>query len=227
MTRRRGRVAPTHHELLNLQREIKIATKGVGILRQRRDGLVFVLLDLLDRWRDLQHEMDAAFRSATRLHDRAMEQEGESVLRPLANSRSSHPELLFDETKLLGLPIPMILSDHVTTPVAERGYGLLGTTALDDAVVSAFEMVLELVIRIAEFRLVLSVLLAEIRRLRVRVNYLERYLLPNLDAEREYVQRYLNERDREERYRQFRAKRRKEERREATQRRTDRRPAGT
>lgn len=211
--RRHSRGAPTHHELIALEEELEIARKGERILERRRDGLVFVLLDLLDRWRELQRRLDEQFREATELHVTAMEREGDISLRELANARATRPELVVGETKLLGLDVPRILSAYISTPAAERGYGIVGTSALDDELVSTYETTLELVVRIAEMRAVLSRLLSEIRRLRIRVNYLTHRLVPDLEAERTYVQQYLAEREREERYRQFRAKKRRRERR--------------
>lgn len=208
--RRHNRVVPTHHELIAIKEELDIARKGDHILERRRDGLVFVLLDLLDRWRVLQSRLDEQFREANTLHVTAMEREGDISLRELANARSTHPELIVGETKLLGMDIPRILSAYITTPVTERGYGVVGTSALDDELVSSYEELLELVVRLAEMRAVLSQLLAEIRRLRIRVNYLTHRLIPDLESDRDYILRYLAEREREERYRQLRIKKRKE-----------------
>lgn len=217
--RRHSRVAPTHHELTALTEELEIARKGERILERRRDRLVFVLLDLLDRWRHLHSRLDEQFREASELHVTAMEREGDISLRELANARATLPELIVGETKLVGMDIPRILSAYITTPVAERGYGVVGTSALDDELVSAYEAVLELVVRLAEMRAVLSRLLGEIRRLRIRVNYLTHRLVPDLESEREYVQQYLAERDREERYRQFQVKKRRSERQNRRRRR--------
>lgn len=209
--RRHSRVAPTHHELIATREELDIARKGEHILERRRDGLIFVLFDLLDRWHELQSSLTERFQDATALHVTAMEREGEITLRELANARASHPELIVGETKLLGMDIPRILSAYITTPVSERGYGVVGTSVLDDELASTYEEVLELVVRAAEVRAVLSQLLSEIGRLRIRVNYLTHRLIPDLEAERAYIQRYLAEREREERYRQLRVKKRREE----------------
>jgi len=205
---RHSRVAPTHHELIALREELAIARKGEHILERRRDGLVFAFLDLLDRWQTLRSRLDDRFQAAHRLHVTAMEREGEISLRELAKSRATRPELILGETKLFGLDVPRILSAYITTPVAERGYGILGTSALDDELAGAYESVLELVVRVAELRAVLSRLLSEIRRLRLRVNYLTHRLIPDLEEERRHVERYLAEREREERYRQSWAKKR-------------------
>ena len=210
--RRRSRVTPTHHELLAIKEELEIARKGEHVLERRRDGLVFLLLDLLDRWKDLRRRAESEFQTATALHVRGEIREGEISLRELAESRNTHPEVIFSETKVLGLRVPSIVSSRISTRLEERGYGLLGTSALDDDIVTSYETVLEYVVRLAELRAVIFRLLAEIRRLRIRVNYLTHRLIPELEAEQLYVQRYLDQREQEERYRQFRVKKRREER---------------
>ncbi|WP_255196667.1 V-type ATP synthase subunit D [Halorarius litoreus] len=209
--RRQSRVAPTHHELVLLKRELEIARKGEHILERRRDGLVFILLDLLDRLQTLQAQLETEFAAVVYLHRLGAEREGEIVLRELAKARATRPELIVTETELLGLEIPFILSHHISTRVDERGYGLLGTSSLDDEIARAYEQVVEEVVRLAEMRAVIAHLLREIRRLRIRVNYLNHRLLPELEAEKRYIEGYLAEREREERYRQLWMKRRTEE----------------
>lgn len=214
MSRRRyGRTAPTHHELVAARKRLEMARKGERVLGRRRDGLVFVLLDLLERWETLRERCDEEFRRASHLHALAAEREGEIALRELAEARSTHPELIRDETRVFGLRVPLFLRTHITTRAEDRGYGLVGTSALDDELAESYERVLETVVALAEVRSVLAVLLAEIRRLRVRVNYLRHRLIPELEAERDYVRRYLEERQQEERYRYLWLKRRRDERR--------------
>lgn len=215
MSRRRsGRVAPTHHELIAVREELEIARKGERVLERRRDGLVFVLFDLLDRWETLRERCESEFRRASRLHVLAAEREGEIALRELAETRATRPELLLGETRVFGLRVPLFLRRNISTWMTDRGYGLVGTSALDDELAEAYERLLETVVSLAETRAVLSVLLAEIRRLRIRVNYLSYRVIPELEAEREYIEEYLAEREREERYRYLWLKRRRDERRE-------------
>ncbi|WP_058826465.1 V-type ATP synthase subunit D [Haloferax sp. Q22] len=222
--RRHRRTTPTHRELLSVTDELTLARKGEHILERRRDSLVFVLLDLLDRWTDLRRETDEAFRDAAELHVWGAEREGEIALRALSEARDSHTGLIVSETKLVGLTVPFFLSTSARRSLDGRGYGVLGTSALDDELVGSYESVVEDVVRLAEMRAVLLRLLAEVRRLRVRVNYLTRRLIPELEVERRYIRRYLDEREQEERYRQFRTKRRNE-RRAAEQRESDREEA--
>lgn len=203
---------PTHHELLDVKEELRIARRGERILERRRDGLVFVLLDLLERLETLHDQLDAEFEAAVRLHTLGAVREGDIALRDLAMARARRPELLLTETNLLGLAVPFVLSTHVSTRVEGRGYGLLGTSLLDDEIAGAYESVLESVVRLAELRAVVFRLLAEVHRLRVRVNYLTHRLIPEREAERRYIELYLAEREREERFRQLWAKRRNEER---------------
>jgi V/A-type H+-transporting ATPase subunit D len=183
------------------------------VLERHRDGLVFDFLDLFDRWSALRTRLDEQFHEARALYVSGVIREGEITLRELSNSRSARPELVVDETKLLGVYVPRILSTNISKPVSERGYGILGTSALDDDIVSSYEQVLESVVRVAEIQATLSRLVAEIRRLRVRVNYLNHRLIPDLESEKQYIQRHLDEREQEERSRQFWVKGRRRARR--------------
>lgn len=219
MTRRRhSRVAPTRHELIKIKDELQIARKGEHVLERRRDGLIFAFLDLLDRWKALRVEADETFAEATSLHVLGEEREGEIALRALSESRPVHAKIVVTETKLLGLTVPLFLSSPLSTTVSERGYGFLGSSALDDEIVTSYELLLSYVVRLAEMKAVIFRLLAEIYRLRIRVNYLTYRLIPELEAEKRYIQQYIDEREQEERYRQFRVKRRREQRERASRR---------
>ncbi|ELZ33894.1 V-type ATP synthase subunit D [Halogeometricum pallidum JCM 14848] len=220
MTRRRhSRVAPTHHELVAVTEKLEVARKGRHVLERRRDGLVFLLLDVLERYRTLRTRLDEEFDEAAGLHTRGAEREGEIALRELAEARATHPELLLVETKLSGLVVPLFLSTHITTRIEDRGYGIIGTSSLDDEIAGAYESVLETAVKLAETTDVARRLAAETYRLRVRVNYLSHRLIPDFEADERYIERSLAQREQEERYRQFRVKRRREEHRASRRRR--------
>jgi V/A-type H+-transporting ATPase subunit D len=205
--RRESRVAPTHHELIGVKKELEIARKGEHVLERRRDRLVFLLLDLLDRLETIHETVETDFETAADLHVLGTEREGDISLRELAKARATRPELVLTETSLSGVRVPFILSEHITTRVQDRGYGLVGTTSLDDEIARAYERSLESIVRLAEMRAVIRRLLPEIRRLRLRVNYLTHRLIPELEADRRYIELFLAEREREERTRQHWMKR--------------------
>lgn len=206
-----SRVSPTHHELIRVRKKLKLVRKGKRVLERRRNRLVFLLLDLLDRFKRLHETTETEFAAAADLEPLGAMREGDVSLRELANTRATHPELIVTETKLSGLRVPFILSDHITTRLQDRGYGLIGTSALDDEITRSYEQVLESVVRIAELRGVVMLLLVEVRRLRVRVNYFTHRLLPDLEADRRYIELFLAEREQEDRVRQHWVKRRREE----------------
>lgn len=210
--RRQSRVTPTHHELIEVEKELETARKGEHILERQRDGLVLILLDLLDRWRTLRAQVETEFAEASRLHTLGAEREGEISLRELAEARSVHPELVTCRRKLLGVEIPLVLGGYISTSIDQRGYGLLGSSALDDEIVDSYERLLESVVRFAEVRAVIQHLLPKIRQLRLRTNFIQHRLIPELESEKRYIEFYLAEREREERFRQHWLKGRSERR---------------
>lgn len=212
---RATRVTPTRHALNETTDRLEVARTGMAVLERRRDGLVLLTLSLLERWRDCESDLEAAFERATRTRDRALELEGLAPLVGAAEARATHPELLVVTHSLEGVPVPLFLSRGVHSRLDERGYGLVGTSAAVDETADAHEAVIEHVVRRAEVELVVRVLLAEIRWATIRVQALRHRVIPDLEETVRYVEAHLAEREREERLVQRFVKRKREAAREA------------
>lgn len=209
------RPPPTRHALHRLEREIETARTAVEVLDQRRTRLVGLALGLIDRWKDQEADLEAAFAEAEAVRNQAVEREGLVALRSAARARSDRAELLFLTQEIQGVPVPLILSRGISKRLGDRGYGIVGTSAAMDETAAAHERVLELVVRQAELGTALRAFLGEIRRTSIRYHAIDRKLLPELEAQRAGIVLHLAEREREERLIQAFAKRKREASREA------------
>lgn len=206
------RTTPTRHVLLQTRKQLRAVEKGTDILDRRRHALVFLVQWLLERWRTQEDQLQEAFADAERARTEALEFDGIVALESAALARSDHPELLFLTQELEGIPVPLILSRGISKDLDDRGYGLLGTSAAIDETAATHERVLRLAVQQAELSASLSILLFEIRRLNVRINALEKKLIPDLQDRIDYIEFHLAEREREERLVQRFFKRKRESR---------------
>jgi len=85
--------------------------------------------------------------------------------------------------------------------VLERGYGILGTSAVIDEAAEAFEDLVEAVIEAAEIETTMKRLLDEIESTKRRVNALEFKVIPELTEARDFIKMRLDEMEREELFR--------------------------
>jgi V/A-type H+-transporting ATPase subunit D len=88
-----------------------------------------------------------------------------------------------------------------------RGYAVTGTSITIDETAAAFEAEVDAILRLAEHELRLARLAAEIQQTSRRLNALDHLLIPNLEAERSYIQMALDVRERSEHFRLKLAKR--------------------
>ncbi|MFC7045862.1 V-type ATP synthase subunit D [Halobacteriaceae archaeon GCM10025711] len=201
-------VTPTRHNLMRLQHQLDVATKGHDTLERKRDRLILELMDLVQKERAVHGDLEAAWERAERARDRAYQIDGHLALESAAEACSGTPEVLITTSSLLGVRLPQIESRNVRKTLADRGYGIIGTSTSIDETAESHEALLEQVIVTAEIEAGIKRLLDEIQRTMVKVRALEHRLIPDLETTIESIQFHLDEREREERIRQFYFKRR-------------------
>lgn len=200
----------SRHELLRLGRRLTYAERAVALLERHRDGLLYEFVALLEQRRTRRARLAVEYAAARRVAVVALMREGEITLHSTAATRARRPELLVVEWSLRTVSVPMFLSRDVRSRPDERGYGVVGTDALIDALASAHEALLETVIRVAEIDAVLHRLATKIGEVIRRINVLRHRLIPALETERRRIRFQLDEREREERTYQRMAKRHRE-----------------
>lgn len=90
-------------------------------------------------------------------------------------------------------------------PAADRGYSLRASTARVDRVAETFESQLDGLLDVAARELSLRRLSAALPLTTRRVNALEVRLIPRLQADHDFIELMLDEREREDRFRLTRA----------------------
>jgi V/A-type H+-transporting ATPase subunit D len=111
------------------------------------------------------------------------------------------PQISLKSKNIMGVVVPEIEASSVRKSVLDRGYGVLGTSAVIDETAEAFEDLLEAVIEAAEIETTMKRLLDEIESTKRRVNALEFKVIPELSEARDFIKMRLDEMEREELFR--------------------------
>lgn len=210
------KVACTRMELLARKEQIALAKQGRDLLEQKRTALLKEFLHMADTVVERSDVLQSAASEARLSLARAEATAGtEAVLSAALASRDELP-LEVTTTSVMGIRVPHIEQKRVSRSILGRGYSITGTSLTIDEAAAAFEAEVDAIIQLAETELRLTRLAAEIQRTSRRLNALENLLIPRLEAERDFIQMALDERERSDHFRLKLVKRTLERKRELT-----------
>ncbi len=203
-------VKPTRKNLMEIRERIEFSRRGHSTLEDKRDALVLEFMDILEQAQDVRADLEDDYEEAQETIDVARALEGDLAVRGAAAALKEHPEITLQSKNVMGVVVPQIESSRVEKRLDERGYGVMGTSARIDEAAAAYESLLETVILAAEVETAMRKMLEEIETTKRRVNALEFKLLPELEEAQEYIERKLEEQEREEIFRLKKIKDKKE-----------------
>jgi V/A-type H+-transporting ATPase subunit D len=194
-------IKPTRSELINLKKKIQLSERGYNILKMKRDGLILEFFRVLEDAKTSRGELQEKYRQATEMIALSNTVEGTIRLKAAAFSVRETPEITLKPKNIMGVVVPEITSSKVRKKLLERGYGLIGTTSVLDETATAYEGLMESIIRSAEIESTMKKLLDEIESTKRRVNALEFKVIPELTEARDFIKMRLDEMEREELFR--------------------------
>jgi len=167
----------------------------------KRDGLILEFFKVLEEAKTSRGELQDKYHTASEMIALSNTVEGTIGLKAAAFSVKETPEITLKSKNIMGVLVPEIKSAKVKKKLLERGYGLIGTTSVLDETATAYENLMESVIRSAEIETTMKKLLDEIESTKRRVNALEYKVIPELTAARDFIKMRLDEMEREELFR--------------------------
>ena len=194
-------IKPTRSELINIKRRIKLSERGYNILKMKRDGLILEFFKVLQQAKDSRGALTERYTHAMEMIALAETVEGAIGVKAAALSASDIPAITLASKNIMGVVVPEIEASSVRKGILDRGYGMLGTSAVIDETAEAFEDLLEAVIEAAEIETTMKRLLDEIESTKRRVNALEFKVIPELTEARDFIKVRLDEMEREELFR--------------------------
>ncbi|HOJ95712.1 MAG TPA: V-type ATP synthase subunit D [Methanospirillum sp.] len=194
-------VKPTRSELINIKKKIKLSQNGYKILKMKRDGLIMEFFKVLEEAKDSRGALLEKYARAQEMMAIANTIEGSIGVKAAAFSVRENPDITLKSKNIMGVVVPEIASTQVRKGIADRGYGVIGTTPVIDDTAAAFEELVEAIIKSAEIETTMKRLLDEIESTKRRVNALEFKVIPELSEARDFIKMRLDEMEREELFR--------------------------
>jgi len=190
-------VNPTRMELQGLKRKLVTARRGHKLLKDKRDELMRIFLDMVRENRALRVEVEAALMASNRhmaVARGAMPKEAIDVALMMPKQAM---ELEITEKNVMSVLIPVYQARFKTADENDiYSYGYAFTSGdLDDAVASLSD-VLPKLIRLAEVEKSCQLMAAEIEKTRRRVNALEHVMIPQYEETIRYITMKLDENER-------------------------------
>ena len=201
------RLSTTRMELLARNGQIVLANQARDLLEKKRTALMRELLREADTAMQRSEKLQQAAADARQALARAEAVAGPEAVQSAALAARDRLPLQVETVNVMGVKVPHIEQKSVAHPMMGRGYAVTGTSITIDETAAAFEAEVDAILLLAEHELRLAHLSAEIQQTSRRLNALDHLLIPNLEAERSYIQMALDERERSEHFRLKLAKR--------------------
>jgi V/A-type H+-transporting ATPase subunit D len=193
-------------ELLAHRSQIQLAQQGRELLQQKHTALMKELLRVADTVMQRSDTLQNAAAEAHKALARAEVMAGTHAVQSAALASSAELPLEVSTTTIMGVRVPHIEQKRVSRSFLGRGYSIVGSSITIDEAASAFEFEVNSMIQLAESELRLARLAKEIQSTQRRLNALDQFLIPRLEAELDYIQDTLDEHERSDHFRLKRVK---------------------
>jgi V/A-type H+-transporting ATPase subunit D len=190
-------INPTRMELLKLKDREKLAVKGHGLLKEKRNALIMEFFNILDRVKGSRENVENKLAESFEDLTAAQITMGDMAVKKAAMSVKESVKVDVDSRSIMGVSVPLIESETSTKTLVERGYGFVDTSAKLDEAAKNFEESIKLIIELAEIEKTIILLAAEIESTKRRVNALEHIIIPRMENTVKYIDMRLEEMERE------------------------------
>lgn len=190
-------VNPTRMELLKLKDREKLAVKGHGLLKEKRNALIMEFFNILDRVKGSRGEVEKKLAEAFEDLTTAQIVMGDLAVKKAAVSVKESVKVDIDSRSVMGVVVPILEAETAQRNMVQRGYGFVDTSAKLDEAARKFEEAIILILQLAEIEKTIILLAAEIESTKRRVNALEHIIIPRLENTVKYIEMRLEEMERE------------------------------
>ncbi|MFC1571509.1 V-type ATP synthase subunit D [Candidatus Margulisiibacteriota bacterium] len=187
------RVNATRMELLRLKRRTVLAKKGHKLLKDKLDGLIQRILEIVRAHRHLSRKLEEELIEVFQKLVLSSAQTAPDVLIEAAKLSSCKANVDITIKNIMGVKIPKYELKVEGDPIT---YDFSHTPAeLDQALVRFQEILIELV-QLAEYNKAILEIASAVIEIKRRVNALEYILIPELEASVRYIKMKLAEMER-------------------------------
>lgn len=191
-------IRPTRMELLSLKDRQSLAVKGHGLLSEKMDALVLEFFAILEDVKNIRTELSEMLSRAFGSLKETKMVLGALKLKEISTLAPSLFKIEAETRNLMGVRVPVLhlekkQEDKEKTPF----YGFVDTPSVLDDTVTLFQTILEKLVKYAEVIATMERLADEIISTKRRVNALNYVIIPRLTTTINFIEQYLEERERE------------------------------
>jgi V/A-type H+-transporting ATPase subunit D len=190
----RLQIAPTKSNLLAVKEQLVIARDGYELLEQKREILVMELMQMVERVKileaDIDKQIDRAYPSLRRMFMAVGRDRAERA------AKNASYEYSFSEKRVV-LAGMTFSSLSVDLPKRRLVWSNLNSYADCDKVMVEFFELLRLLTDMASIRTIVWRLAREVKKTQRRVNALDKQVIPQTAETKAYIESVLEERERE------------------------------
>ena len=190
-------INPTRMELLSLKNRTKLAVKGHGLLKEKRDALIKEFFDILDRVKGVREAAERSLKEANEALLEAQIAMGDLAVRKASLSVKESIDVDIKSRSVMGVSVPVTYVKMEERSIIDRGYSFSDTTIQLDEAAKKFEESIKFLIELGEVEKTIFLLAEEIEATKRRVNALEHIMIPRFENTEKYIDMRLQEMERE------------------------------
>lgn len=190
-------INPTRMELLSLKNRTKLAVKGHGLLKEKRDALIKEFFDILDRVKGVREAAERSLKEANEALLEAQIAMGDLAVRKTSLSVKESIDVDIKSRSVMGVSVPVTNVKMEERSIIDRGYSFSDTTIQLDEAAKKFEESIKFLIELGEVEKTIFLLAEEIEATKRRVNALEHIMIPRFENTEKYIDMRLQEMERE------------------------------
>ena len=190
-------INPTRMELLSLKNRTKLAVKGHGLLKEKRDALIKEFFDILDRVKGVREAAERSLKEANEALLEAQIAMGDLAVRKASLSVKESIDVDIKSRSVMGVSVPVTNDKMEERSIIDRGYSFSDTTIQLDEAAKKFEESIKFLIELGEVEKTIFLLAEEIEATKRRVNALEHIMIPRFENTEKYIDMRLQEMERE------------------------------
>lgn len=188
-------VKPTRIELINLTRRIKLAKRGLDLLKMKRTSLVMEFFSISRTVKGLKENIRTDMESALETVRTAEAFAGLMNLERIA-LMSADTDAAVSTKNVMGVRIPNLNVVYHESLLSELYRAVSVPSIIEDSM-AKFEKLLKSMLEIAEKENSMRKLLKEIDKTKRRSNAIENILVPRLEGNARFIRMHLDEMERE------------------------------
>ncbi len=189
-------VNPTRMEMTRLKRQLKTATRGHKLLKDKLDELMKQFLDIVRENKKLREEAEEALERAYKSFIIARAVLSEEVIGEALMMPKQKIAVDVSQKNIMSVNVPRFDFKTANNQDDIYPYGLAFTSGELDSAMKAFSDAMEPLLRLAQSEKSAQLMAQEIERTRRRVNALENVMIPNYQDTIKFIGQKLEENER-------------------------------